>query len=780
MVLRARAWLRVVSPLLLAALFAAPARGDAGVTLREIDNVARAHLERADALLAGGQSREAIENLLRVMDATDRVVRVDDGAEDGFERFVPVRQYVHLRLCALHETAPDALRGYRRQVDGQAERWYQQGLADRDEELLRRVVDRYFASSYGDDALYWLGEFALQRGEHTQARGHWQRISPAFRFPAGGGPQAERYAGLPTWLLLRDLDLDQHWQQLEPYLTAAPRVGNWLAYPDSDLDLDQVRARLVLVSIMEGNAPRARVELELLRRQAPQAEGRIANRQGRLVELLRDLLHGSQDWPPLPAPPGWTTWGGSPQRGRLLDRALDIAGAPLWEVPLARHSWLNEQGRADRLRVAEDARGLLSYHPLIVGDLVLVGTDADEIDIQAVRLGTGETAFPGGQDLTPVVYDNRHGRRVPRFVMTVEGNKIFVRLRASEPGDEPGAPPRVRTRLVALDIAAQRKLLFDVRLEPPAWDAGFVFEGPPVSDGAYLYVALRRRDDVRAEAHVACFDARQGRLKWRQFVAASDSPAVAGEPLPCNLLSLDEGVLYYNSNAGVVAALDARDGALRWVTKYPRALAGDEHPDRNDLHRYRDLNPCLVAGDVLLVAAADCRQLFALDAIEGRLLWSAPPELAADAVHLLGVAEGNLIASGECLYWLDAYSGRLRARFPDGFPAAQGHARPAPRGYGRGLLAGQQVYWPTRESIFVFPQRVDRAGPAGQPARVRRIELLPRGASGGNLVQAGGVLFIAAADRLYAFDQWGRIRDAANRRRASRAETERGLPADHR
>ena len=64
-------------------------------------------------------------------------------------------------------------------------------------------------------------------------------------------------------------------------------------------------------------------------------------------------------------------------------------------------------------------------------------------------------------------------------------------------------------------------------------------------------------------------------------------------------------------------------------------------------HLYRDLTPCLYDRGVVYVAPADCREILAIDASTGMLLW--PFEHAEDAVHLLGVGGGNLLASGDKL-----------------------------------------------------------------------------------------------------------------------------------
>ena len=61
-------------------------------------------------------------------------------------------------------------------------------------------------------------------------------------------------------------------------------------------------------------------------------------------------------------------------------------------------------------------------------------------------------------------------------------------------------------------------------------------------------------------------------------------------------------------------------------------------------------------------------------------------------------------------------------------------------GYGRGLLAGGYVLWPTREKIYVFHQ---------QTARLKKeIEFAPLGVRGGNLLVADGRLLIATPSEL--------------------------------
>ena len=152
----------------------------------------------------------------------------------------------------------------------------------------------------------------------------------------------------------------------------------------------------------------------------------------------------------------------------------------------------------------------------------------------------------------------------------------------------------------------------------------------------------------------------------------------------------------------------------------------------------------------MIAAPADCNRILSLEAHGGRIAWATTAGTAVDAVHLLGVGKDHLLASGDYLYWIDCHTGELHHEFPARRSSLSGYAGPEPKGYGRGLLAGDQVWWPTHEQIFVLDQASGRL--ARQP-----IELAGLGLTGGNLVIAGQTLLIAAADRLVALNPWGRV-----------------------
>jgi outer membrane protein assembly factor BamB len=734
------------------------------IVLDATDNVTLSQLERFEALLNDDQWQEAVEVLRQIMDEPGgRMIGVssnDRTTPPRFPRYVSLNRYCQMKLVGLSRSAPEALAFYRSQVNPTAQRLFDRAIADDNESALRRLADRMFASSYGDDALLRLGEFALQRGDWTAARDAWQRISPLLRFPVQRDPAMRPFAGYPSWLLTRHLESDDQWREVEPLLKTTAAKSPWLAYPDTDLDLAGVHARLVLVSTFEGNQVRARAELEILKRLWPNSRGRIGRREGVYCELLREMLEESQQWPPLAVADSWSTFGGNTPRSRSAERGVDIAGAPTWQVELPLRSGNGEYFGDEGHRVGESATGLLSYHPIVVKETVVLQTGFGERDFIARRLHDGKMVFGDNpnSNSTDEVSEHSQVTGVPRFTTTAIGNRLYARVGSATTGNrlDDERADEDAPRIVAVDLAAQGKLVFDLELDKSLWGPNWSFSGVPVGDGRFLYVALRKRGSVRAESHVACFDARDGRVLWRRMLVGAETPSDRPLEVTHTLLTLRGQSLYCNTNLGVVAALRTDDGSVQWLTQYPRVDFQNEDPDRNTRHYFRDLNPCLLQGDLAIVAPMDCDRLFALDAITGQKIWETRAEQAADAIHLLGVGDGNLMASGDYLYWFDVYSGQLVAQFPPPGKSTPGHARPTPRGYGRGILAGKHVYWPTLASIFVFEHRTIKTEIGREPVLVREIELIPRGATGGNLVIADGVLLIATPDRLFAFDEYGK------------------------
>jgi outer membrane protein assembly factor BamB len=679
-----------------------------------------ARLEQARAL-AADKNWEEVVDIYRQLIAGDtgRVVALGDGL------YLSLRTYCQLQLARL---PAEALAIYRRQVDPLAEQWYRDGVSQRDEQQLRRLASEFFCSSWGDDALLALGELALERAHYAAARRWWLEISPLLRSPTGR----------PLWLALRDVDLNAHWPGVARRWNQRLEPPDWLAYPDTQLDLAGVRARLVLASIRAGQRDRAALELDAFRRLHPEATGRLGGQEGQYAAALERLLTSAGEWSAEQHESDWSTFAGSTSRSSVA-AALGPTLRPSWalSVPLARS--LGNEHETSQVAVRESQRPL-SCFPITV-DRTLVFADAR--GIHAVDLATGAPAITSDGVLhrnEPLEGPNLEirfsagpaaGQGVLRDTLTAVDGVVYRRVgRPATTRLDAGQTAPVDW-LVGLDLSRDGLLTFRRRPEDASWS----FDGGPVSDGRRVFVAMRH-SDVTPQAYVACFDASTQAQLWRTPIGTADTPAAGRDEITNNLLTLVDDRVYFNSNLGLVAALDVEDGKICWLHRYERLrgnlfAAGQPGP----LHFDRDLSPCLYYEGMLIIAPSDAPTIFALDAHTGQRSWAT--EKLSDGLHLLGVVQQNLIIGGNRLWALDVRSGGVRFVWPESEHAGI-------RGMGRGVIAGEEVFWPTRDEIYVVH------AVTGERTRLP-IDLAPIVGHGANLAAARGHLIVAGYDKLMAF-----------------------------
>lgn len=676
------------------------------------------------------------------------------------------------------QTAPAALAAWRQRVDPRANALLQQALSapDRDtasgdslseaapppfgEAQLLTIVDTMFASSQGDQALDRLAQIALARGDYATARRRWMSVSPVFTTPASLPEELRRELRLPGGLrwsaALRDADLNSLWPRIEPLLREpAAASADSLVYPDTDLELARIWACLALVSILEGETAEASIEIELLKRLHPDARGRLAGREGDYVQTLTGLMAEQRDWPRLPRPNDWRTFGGDTTRNGRGPHSLDVSRARLWSTPLLADSGLAPDDAADW--DFDSVRNNLKHYPIAVGDGALLH---DGRRLRALDLWNGTALWPvetPAAETPDSFYDSGEAQTVwrtrtgavqvePSRTLSSDGRRLYARFGAPQGSREPPGQDSA-TSLAGFDLATQ-KLLFRIEPEGPEWS----FEGAPAVAGSAIYVGLRRTDQVQPQAFVAAYDALDGALLWRsERLCSADSLHAARSPqLISGLVAYDEGAVYYNTDLGAIAALDAATGQTRWISTYPR-ISEESAAPAGLTSAPRSPAPALLHRGMLFAAPNDCGRIFALDAGSGRLIWRTAHHQPPDVIHLLGTGANRLIASGDRLYWFDIHSGQPRGQFPGPSLDGPGLARPSPCGFGRGLLAGELVYFPTRDAIYVFQQQTQRTDAGWIPQGVAILELAGQGAQGGNLAIGDGVLLVASPDSLDAY-----------------------------
>ena len=186
--------------------------------------------------------------------------------------------------------------------------------------------------------------------------------------------------------------------------------------------------------------------------------------------------------------------------------------------------------------------------------------------------------------------------------------------------------------------------------------------------------------------------------------------------------------------------MDTKTGSLQWLTSYPKKEV--TAPITSITTSRRDLNPAVYADGMIFVAPEDSPHLFALDANTGQMRWKSAP--LPDVVHLVGVSKGHLFATGDRVWTIEAATGKIIRSWPDtgsGYEAA-----------GRGLLAGNYLYWPTVNEIHILDQKTGLRSERGSIRLRERFQT-----SGGNLVLGDGFLAVAGTDNLSVFTQNTRL-----------------------
>ena len=296
--------------------------------------------------------------------------------------------------------------------------------------------------------------------------------------------------------------------------------------------------------------------------------------------------------------------------------------------------------------------------------------------------------YPAGRDAVANLPTSPSEGR-PCYTLTVSDGRLYAQL-----GDPITTRPRDELResdssLVCLDLEhGEGKLLW--KIDAGSIDAQAAFEGSPlVVDGRAYAVVRRGRPQLLTD--VVAFDAETGRRLWDRQVCAGVANAGQGEGLSSHqLLTFGDDAVFLSTGMGAIAALEADGGALRWIVTYESV-----QPDATAPARVRSgASPCVFANNIVCAAPGDFDGILAIESHSGTNLWRRA--LPGGIDQLLGTKNGVLIASGEGLWGLELTTGRVLWHV--------GYRDPASFGFGRGILAGDVVYWPTREEILVVDQ----------------------------------------------------------------------------
>ncbi len=704
----------------------------------------RAGLAQLHALVEGKAYEEAVDQIRTLMEEDGETLveaPIDAAtAQLGFRRYWPARRLLQMRLLAWHGSSPPLLEHYRAQVDSTARAYLREAHTQRDPRRLELIVRRYLASSVGAQACWKLGEAALQQGRFLTALQAWEKLEPAARTPGGQ----------PAWLALERLEEDQLREALVSLQEQPADKRLWSVLAESPYAASHVRGRLALRALIAGQTRAAHMWARATEVTNPSPPETVFGREAPWSEHLKRWLTDAATWP-RDYQRSWPTFGGSAQRAAHLPE-IDWTGQLLWVEPLPRLSLRRSVGRETTVPVGGNWELPTSYFPVAFHENVwwmdirgwhrrpLLGTRRSTMTASGSEEQAAESQLvwelPG--QWKQALENASLYEGIPQFELAVD--ETFVAGTSRDVGFAEN-DARLIDRGSALTV-------WNVRADRLHWtraaEEGWFFSGPPLIDGGRIFAVQRRQSRLQASWRIVAFDLSNGRPLWRQEIGRSrdsQSPWL----WTADRLTLIEDYLCLVTHAGIVVCLDSRDGTFRWVLEYPRQAPPAARPDAVlPRHIFRRGTPAMTCGELLLVAPADSDRLFAVDLLEGTLVWATAPGVASDVRHLLGVVGDHAIVSGDRLYWLEWTTGRVRRAFPEGGSNEEGEGLPHPRGVGRGLIAGNTIWWPTAERIWRF----DGESPQMQ---ADPIELRLWGLSGGNLLWHGGILMLASGDRLAAF-----------------------------
>ncbi len=690
--------------------------GLSGTILAGESSATARRLEAADKLAAQKKWADALDEYQRLLDeAGDVLVPLDAQRRQA----VQARRLCHLRIAGL---PAEALRLYRRRVEDQAKKWLKQGADERDSRLLRRVVDESFCSRAGEEALELLGDLAFERGRFGEA-GHW-------------------------------------WRMLARARTGKPTAAE-LVFPDPQPErVARVQAKLLIARCFQGDDYRLADDLKEYRTRHGQAAGRLAGAEGNYADIVAKIIKETAGHSLLEGKDVWTTFAGRPARSLMLPKPLPArisANGRRWGVRLDTGALEPpDEGRShalDRRGVEPRAARFLAFHPLIAGDLVLW---ADARRVNAHDLKTGRRVFRYDL-LTDGKFNDAVLRNVDlkvpaaaglRYSLSAAPGRVYARLGTqrlapkkdkidpSDKVDQTGSESFLVC--LSLDRAAPSRELWHVQARLLATDPQQVFEGAPLVHDGRVSIVLSRVEDGQTRSYVHCYDGETGKALWRQEVCetkAGPENQTGQARFLHHLLTLAGTQVVYCSHGGAIVALDAVTGQRAWGVRYAsrgsQTAEGDPSP--------RDLAPCVYADGRVYAAPLDADRLLCLDADTGRLLWETA---RLEVVHLLGVARGKVIVTTpQGIRAVNAETGQTAWAQPD-----DGAKLP---GYGRGLLAGGWVFYPTATGEPLRALNVDTGEPE-KGAESFPPELFWK-MERGNLVFGNGCLAVAGTEVLSVY-----------------------------
>lgn len=567
----------------------------------EEDSRATALIDAGLAKEQDGQFREALKIYQQVIDKYPTVLY--RVAASGV--FVPASQYCQRRILGF---PAEDLAFYRTLYDPRAKEAFEQAKRQYSLLGLSDIVTQMLATTYGGPALVELGNAALDAGYYLAALEYFSTVRDFF-------PDKQ----------LHSPELSLKIAYCEKMLgagTASPPAGDRRDHAPRD---ESHHAERDAYDGRSSLTPQQLASFELAVAQSKASPAPFHS------QFASEPHTTSDDYTLLP-----------PTTDPLATQP------PTWEQPLpgSRHDYF------------------VYTQPTVAGDSI-VYRHKNLVYCRSVLNGEPRWSFEVGGRAS---WQNWSERIYPQDDVLVQDGLVFTTVSKSGPS------------LVALDlVTGQLRWAYGPMAAANEEEARMRFEAAPAS-GPRTVFAGYVLDNIEGETHtdteygLIAFDSKTGRINWRASLCRLTPGKFSGgyaETRRNRIRSFTspplyhEGTIYYNTNAGAVAALDALSGQVKWLMRYPY------YPEVHDATRvfgrggdlvqytriyFRPHQPMfwynhrpLMVDERLIVGAVDTPMLMSLDRRTGRVQWITTKANNASA-YLLGLTRQGLLAI--------AYTGR--------------------------------------------------------------------------------------------------------------------------
>ena len=583
----------------------------------------RAHVrrdKRVDALIQEGIRREeadeypeAIKHYQTIIEKyPDVVIQVSE-----YGVFISAPLYVQHRILRFPKKH---LAYYRLLYDAAARDVYERALARYSVAGLREVADFHLATSYGAKALLQIGSRGLDLG-------HVEEAARVFE-----------------------------------------RIKRW--FPTTDTDAYEVNFRLAYAYRLLGRSKRFREVASELKRTGLGAKAR--------TELDPEIL--SRVKPLRPKPDAFTPQKRHPRHVSFSDYDL----LPSLATPLSSgtHQWRVQLPMAPGTTSDDQAsRGeALPFHlPWVVAN-GLYYKHYNRVYCRSIVTGKLRWVY----DLGPLE------RMVRRYRVLNYGRPYATTWYADQDilvdGDLVFANVQVygrRESLVAIDrITGELRWAVGPVRPMDEDDLMTRYDASPALGRQAIYAPWSRDrgdggDLLYTAVGLTAFDKETGRVIWKKEICQLSPTVTTQRKFGVRVCSttplVREGIVYHVTNAGVVTAVDATSGMVRWITRYPHLWRKANDIDAHDEvpfgsagsssfaqqagPRYQNQTP-LLSGDLLYVTPFDSDHFLALDKTSGRILWNMVAQGPLEGI----AATGELVFAGRNIAF---YGPKMRFDFYD-------------------------------------------------------------------------------------------------------------------